>query len=460
MGGTIMQMMDWHKLIANEKLFPSSIRMNNDHDRSEFERDYNKITFSPFFRQLQNKTQLFPIPQSDFIHSRLTHSLEVSSIGKSLGHLVAKYIRTISVNLPANFEIDVANIVGAACLLHDMGNPPFGHAGEDAISSFYLQNSQKLAQYVNTNLIHDLSHFDGNAQTLRFIHTSHDLNLTIATTAATIKYPSIHNMNCIYHGKTSIFSSEIKLLEKAARICHLNRYNEDTYCRHPLAFIVEAADDICYLLLDLEDAHQIRLINYNDAEYLLLQLIESKSKDINFIKNKIKNLAAENKFSQLRSYAINILIGEMVNQFSKHYNEIMTGEYKDLIYNGKLCGLMDVFLLTESNLSRALFNISSFVKNNAYTYKPVLEIELSGYEILNYLLEQFVFAIIDHRIKPSKKVNRLLALLPEKFQANNGSLEEQIKLATDYIASQSDKYALNLYRKLKGIELPEIALLP
>lgn len=455
-----MQEMKWRKLIDNSKFYPSSVRVNDDHDRSEFERDHNKIVFSPFFRQLQNKTQLFPIPHSDFIHSRLTHSLEVASVGKSLGHLVAKKVINIDSDVPENFVRDVANIVGAACLLHDVGNPPFGHAGEDAISSFYTQHYEKLVPYLGEHLMGQLAHFDGNAQTIRFIHNSHDLNLTLSTIAAVTKYPTTYDFGNIYHGKHSIFSSERKLLNKIVETCGLNSYSKSTYCRHPLVFLVEAADDICYRLLDLEDAHKLRLINYYDVEHLLLQIIESKNKDLSFIKNTIKDLVVEDKFAQLRSYAINILIGEMVNQFIIHYKEIMSGEYKELIpNNGKLYGLMDILLKGESELSKALVGIGFFVKRNAYGYKPVLEIELAGYEIINYLLEQFIFAIINNNLKPSKRSTRLLQLLPDRFKSS-GSLEEQVMLANDYIASQADKYALDLYRRLKGIDLPEITLLP
>ena len=454
-----MKSMQWRKLIVSEKLFSSSVRVNDDHDRSEFERDHNKIIFSPFFRQLQNKTQLFPIPHSDFIHSRLTHSLEVASVGKSLGHLVAKKIKGLETDLPENFERDAANIVGAACLLHDVGNPPFGHAGEDAISSFYMQHYATLVPYLGEHLMGQLSHFDGNAQALRFIYNSHDLNLTLSTIAAVTKYPSPYDVNNIYHGKHSIFSSELNLLNKIAESCGLNRLGDSVFCRHPLVFLVEAADDICYRLLDLEDAHKLRLINYNDVEHLLLQIIESRNKNLSFIKDNIKDLVVEDKFAQLRSYAINILIGEMVNQFINNYSEIMSGEYSKLVSNQRLDGLMDLQLKDDSELSRALIAIGGFVKSNAYGYKPVLEIELAGYEIINYLLEQFIFAILHSHIKPSKRSNRLLQLLPERFKSN-GSLEEQVMLATDYIASQADKYALDLYRRLKGIDLPEITLLP
>lgn len=454
-----MHDMSWRRLIVKNKLFSSSVRVNDDNDRSEFERDHDKITFSPFFRQLQNKTQLFPIPHSDFIHSRLTHSLEVSSVGRSMGHLVAKQIALLDNDLPDNFDFDVTSIVGAACLLHDVGNPPFGHAGEDAISSFYRHNSEFLIPHLGQKLVNELSHFDGNAQAMRFIHNSHDLNLTLSTISAVMKYPTTYNKSNIYKCKHSIFSSELSLLDKVATSCGLNSYKETTYCRHPLVFLVEAADDICYRLLDLEDAHKLRLINYKDLEPLLFQIVDSKKKDLGFIKDNIKDLVVEDKFAKLRSYTINILICEMVNLFISHYKEIMSGQYDKLIVKGKLCGLMDVLLMEDSIISNSLNAIGDMVIKSAYSYKPVLEIELAGYEILSYLLHQFTFAIINNQVNPSKKDARMIQLLPERFRSN-GALDKQVMLATDYIASQADKYALDLYRRLKGIDLSEITLLP
>ncbi len=454
-----MNYMSWRRLIVKDKLFFSSVRVNDDNDRSEFERDQNKITFSPFFRHLQNKTQLFPIPHSDFIHSRLTHSLEVSSVGRSMGHLVAKQIALLDNDLPNNFDLDITSIVGAACLLHDVGNPPFGHAGEDAISSFYRDNSEFLIAHLGKKLVNELSNFDGNAQAMRFIYNSHDLNLTLSTIAAVMKYPATYNNTNIYKSKHSFFSSELGLLDKVASSCGLNLYQGTTYCRHPLVFLVEAADDICYRLLDLEDAHKLGLINYKDIETLLMQVIESKNKDMCFVKNNIKDLVVEDKFAKLRSYTINILIGEMVELFISNYTEIMSGQYDKLISKGKLCGLMDVLLMNDSIISNSLNTIGDMVIKSAYSYKPVLEIELAGYEILSYLLKQFIFAIINNHINPSKKDSRMIQLLPERFRSN-GSLDKQVMLATDYIASQADKYALDLYRRLKGIDLPEITLLP
>ncbi len=446
-----MKKMDWQKLLTKVKIYPSSLRVNDDNDRSEFERDHNKVIFSPYFRHLQNKTQLFPIPQSDFIHTRLTHTLEVASVGKSLGNLVAKKIieNKLEDSLSKSFVKDVADIVSVACLLHDIGNPPFGHAGEDAISIFFRKNFVKLESIVNKNFLMQLSHFDGNAQSLRIINKSRNLNLTLASVATVIKYPTMFNEKSIFANKHSVFETEISLFEKAAVTCGLIKRNTLEYCRHPLTFLAEAADDICYRLLDLEDAHKMGLISFSNAEDLFSQIISSKNKNLDFIKENIKYLADEDKFAKLRSYALNILIGEAVNKFIENYEEIMSGQYKKLIANDKLLGMMDIIILENSSLSEALIAISNYIKKYAYSYRPVLEIELAGYEIINFLLQQFTFAILNEDKIWHLKNEKILNLLPKQCNVN---LIEDPKEKI-----MSDKYALELYRKLNGIELPDLS---
>ncbi|MFN8770116.1 MAG: dGTP triphosphohydrolase [Neisseriaceae bacterium] len=449
--------MDWKKLLCKDKLFPSSIRVNDDNDRSEFERDLNKITFSPFFRNLQNKTQLFPKPESAFIHSRLTHSLEVSSVGRSIANLVAKKIiaNKLEDSLPENFSRDLSDIVGAACLLHDVGNPPFGHSGEDAISSFFKENSLVLSNLMDQNLVEQLSHFDGNAQVVRIIRTSHNLNVTLATIASVIKYPTVFNLNSVYKAKHSIFNSELGVLKRVVEYCGLIKLESQEYCRHPLVFLVEAADDICYKLLDLEDAHKIGLISFNDAYNLLIEIIIKKNKDAQFIQDTLKNLTIVDKFAKIRSYALNILIGEVVDKFIYYYEDIMTGDYTRMIQNHKLLGLIDLLILEDTPLSSSLKEIAKYVANHAYSYQPLLEIELAGYEILNYLLDQFTFATLEEN-QNSKRSVKLLKLLPERYESDSDDPGERLMQATDYISGLTDKMALSLYRKLKGIDLADL----
>jgi len=450
--------MDWHKLLVRDKLFASSVKVNDDNDRSEFERDINKITFSPFFRNLQNKTQLFPKPESGLIHSRLTHSLEVASVGRSIANLVAKRIidNQLEDSLPDNFQRDVTDIVGAACLMHDVGNPPFGHCGEDAISSFFRDNSPVLGEVMNPSLVAQLAHFDGNAQVIRIIRNSRNLNLTLATVASIIKYPTEFNLNTVYKHKHSIFNSEIALLDRVVNACGLIKLPTQEYCRHPLVFLVEAADDICYKLLDLEDAHRLGLVTFDKAYELMMGIIMAKNKNLTFIDEIIRDLTLEDKFAKLRSYALNILIGAVVEKFISYYADIMNGNYSRMVHQDKLLGLVDLLLLEQTAFSQSLYKIGEYIKNYAYVHKPLLEIELAGYEILSYLLDQFTFAVLEDTQSLSGRSAKLLQLLPQRYNAASKDMGERLMQITDFISSLTDKTALELYRKLKGIDLAEL----
>lgn len=451
-----MQQMNWSALLCQRKIFPSSVRVNDENERSEFERDHNKIIFSSCFRSLQNKTQLFPAPHNDFIHNRLTHSLEVAEVGKSLGSLVANRIikSKLEKNLNSDFAKNAADITSAACLLHDVGNPPFGHSGEDAISSYFRDNSIYLSKNLPTSLIDQLAHFDGNAQTLRLIRNTNSLNLTLGTVATVIKYPTIYNRNSLYGTKHSVFSSELSLLHQAMEGCGVikAKCDPETYARHPLVFLMEAADDICYRLLDLEDAHKIGVVSYTESERLMLQIIDVRRKDLGFIRDSLNSLNVDEKFSRLRSYVINILINEAVNKFIEYYSDIMCGDYSRMVRENHLLGLIDILVYEESELGDALRAINKYVQENAYGYRPVIEIELAGYEILGFLLEQFISAVIG---ATSQRNNKIIKLLPQNivFEGDNSL---KVMLVVDYLSGMTDKFAYSLYRKLKGIDFPNV----
>lgn len=450
--------MNWSLLLCQTKILPSSVRVNNDNERSEFERDHNKIIFAPCFRSLQNKTQLFPVSHDDFIHNRLTHSLEVAEVGKSLGNLVAKRIVTnnIETNLCPDFAKNSADIISAACLLHDVGNPPFGHSGEDAISSYFRDNTVYLSKKLPDIVIDQLAHFDGNAQTLRIIYNSNSLNLTLATIATVMKYPTVYNKESFYGSKHSVFNTELPLFYKAFEACGIVKEvnNPDIFVRHPLVFLMEAADDICYRLLDLEDAHKVGVVSYTDAERLLLQIINLYRDDLSFICDSLTFLNIEDKFARLRSYVINILINEAVNKFIEYYSDIMYGDYSRLIINGQLHGLIDLLIEEDSELGGALRDIYKYVKQNAYSYRPVVEVELAGYEILGFLLEQFVSAVLN---ADAKRHEKLIKLLPDGILSTESDPSLRVMAVVDYLSGITDNYAYSLYRKLKGIDFPNVS---
>ncbi|MCC2645205.1 MAG: deoxyguanosinetriphosphate triphosphohydrolase, partial [Burkholderiales bacterium] len=225
------------------------------------------------------------------------------------------------------------------------------------------------------------------------------------------------------------------------------------FVRHPLVFLMEAADDICYRLLDLEDAHKIGVVDYSEAERLLLQIINVRRSDLGFVQNSLAFLSIEDKFARLRSYVINILINQAVSKFIEYYDDIMSGDYTRLIINGKLYGLVDLIINEPTELSDALREIYKCVQQNAYGYRPVIEIELAGYEILGYLLDQFISAAIGTN---SKRFDKLMQLLPEGVMRNGFDPSLRVMIIIDYLSGMTDKSAYSLYRKLKGIDFPNV----
>ena len=251
-----------------------------------------------------------------------------------------------------------------------------------------------------------------------------------------------------------ISTHNLEVLERVASECGLIQFDDNQYCRHPLAFLVEAADDICYQLLDLEDAHKLGLISYEAAEKLLFRIVEIKRHDqLRFIQDFLSSQTSEDKFARLRSYVLNILIGEAVRKFIMYYPEIMSGNYDKLVINGKLHGLIDLLLIEQTELSQALKAINDYVQKHAYTYKPLLEVELAGYEILEYLLGKFVFAVINPNLKHN---NKLIQILPKRIRLDNLDNTARVMSIVDFLSGITDKFALDLYRKLKGIDLPSV----
>ncbi|MGO3266723.1 MAG: dGTP triphosphohydrolase, partial [Sphingobacteriaceae bacterium] len=273
--------MNWKQLLSAKRWGYESREINEQFDaRSEFQRDYDRLIFSSPFRRLQNKTQVFPLPGAVFVHNRLTHSLEVASVGRSLGRLFYNLMKKQNpeIDQQAPFLQEVGNIISAACLSHDLGNPAFGHSGEAAISSFFTDGAgQKYREMVSKEEWEDLTHFEGNANALRIL--THSFNgkdpkgfaLTYTTLAAIVKYPCAavdgHNTNSHHRKKYGFFNTEKNAFEKIATELGLKQdpSNAAGYLRHPLVYLVEAADDICYNIIDLEDAHHLRILTYQEV---------------------------------------------------------------------------------------------------------------------------------------------------------------------------------------------------
>ncbi|MGE5352696.1 MAG: deoxyguanosinetriphosphate triphosphohydrolase [Acidobacteriota bacterium] len=456
--------MNWERLLSNRRLGDigkNSFVPSND-GRSEFQRDFDRIVFSSAFRRLQDKTQVFPLPESDFVHNRLTHSLEVSCIGRSLGNLVGERILERHKDLQDNFtKFHFGEIVAAACLAHDIGNPPFGHSGEDAISEYFKHGNgrQFEARLNDVKKWHDFIKFEGNAQGFRIITKLQNptifggLCLTAATLASLTKYPKEsfipHEASELLRGqiykKHGFFQSEKELFQEVADEVGLLKNCEDDcffWSRHPLSFLVEAADDITYRIMDLEDGFHLGLESFSRTEEMLRALIdESTLKSYDGRDN-------NDKIGYLRAKAMSSLVNQLSEVFSDEEETILQGRLTD--------DLIDII-----PSAKVLKRIKDVSKEEIYSYKSVIERETAGYEVLGGLLDIFITAVnAASEGNASHKNTKVLQLLPKQFLNPGGIPEEDLYLRllriTDYVSGMTDTYAISLFRRVKGISLASI----
>lgn len=439
--------MNWSNLLSSARI--NQKKEGSLPSRSAFEQDYDRIIFSHPFRRLQDKTQVHPLPEEDFVHTRLTHSLEVSSVGRSLGKRVGEVIMQRHPELKENFSLfDFGAIVAAAALAHDLGNPPFGHAGEDAISDFFQQHStgKTYKQKVSDVEWEDLIKFEGNAQGFRILgKDEYGLKLTFATLGAFTKYPCpalfpARDKKKKSQKKFGFFQSEQQLFSDVATELQLIK-QDSAWCRHPLAFLVEAADDICYSIIDLEDGCRLGLVSFDDTVELLSGILKQK-----LDRQKLKSATGLNeKLGTLRAMAIGELIDACTTVFIAHETEILDGKFDH--------ALTDHCLYKET-----LRQISDVSVQKIYRAKHVVEIEASGHQILPGLLEEFCEAG-EHLLlnKSSRKYQNLVLLLPEEVRSaimkNPGNTYLMLRQVVDFISGLTDKHALRLYRKIKGISI-------
>lgn len=423
---------------------------NHESSRSSFEQDYDRIIFSHPFRRLQDKTQVHPLPEHDFVHTRLTHSLEVSSVGRSLAKRAGEVILQRHPNLAAEFSLfDFGAIVAAASLAHDLGNPPFGHAGEDSISDFFLHHpgGQRFRSHVSEECWNDLTRFEGNAQGFRILNKEqYGLKLTFASLGAFTKYPCTawfpaRDKKKKSQKKFGFFQSEKDAFKEVALDLGLIDNENNSWCRHPLAFLVEAADDICYNIIDLEDGCRLGLVTFEDTVELLSGILRDK------LDRKKLNATGDlnQKLGTLRAMAIGELIEASTEVFLDHEREMLNGSF-------------DEALTDLSNFSSALQEIGAVSIEKIYHAKHVVEIEASGHEVLPGLLAEFAetgMHLMERRA--SRKYNNLSLLLgPDVVSSIAASPDDHymmLRNVVDFISGLTDRHALSLYRKIKGIGL-------
>lgn len=443
--------MEWKQLISNKRFGQEHKHAERHDDRSEFKRDYDRLIFSSAFRRLQNKTQVFPLPGSIFVHNRLTHSLEVASVGMSIGNDISRRVIQKRSELKETLIEEIGTIVSAACLAHDLGNPPFGHSGEKAIQTFFSEGpGQKIKSMVSSEFWDDITHFEGNANAFRILthrfkgRRQGGFVMTYSMLASIVKYPFASSL-AGNHGKFGFFASEAESYKKIADelgiFCKSAPGEPLKYARHPLVYMVEAADDICYEIMDIEDSHKLKILSFAETEHLLLSFFDEE------IQQKIRQriideeLTDENeKVVYMRASVIGKLENECVAAFLAHEEEILAGTFEG--------SLIDHISERQKKAYKECEKISY---SKIYQSKPVLDIELSGYKIMATLMEVFV----DAAVKPSRfNSKQLLRRVSSQYDIENENLEERIMAVIDYISGMTDIYALDIYQKINGISLP------
>lgn len=449
--------MDLNNLYSSKRTGVDQIDSINE-PRSEYQKDYDRIIFSSAFRRLQNKTQVFPLPGSVFVHNRLTHSLEVSSVGRSLGSLVGKHIYETyeSSLIPKSktfYRNHLKNVLASACLCHDIGNPAFGHSGEDAMVSFFKKNIVFLKPHFTEKEYSDLTNFEGNANSIRVLTQQLNgkpkggLRLTYSTLSAIAKYPcesSAQNGGYTHRKKFGFLQSDKGTFEEIASETGMivdTSVSDLSYFRHPFVWLVEAADDICYYIIDLEDAQRLRIIETLKCEELLVDLITCLGiEDSVDCKKTLETITDKNeKISYLRSKAINSLIFKAFELYKIYFEDILQGKHNHSLFDiiAKDC--------------KALQDIVDYSVNNIYNDRSVVEIENAGYNVMYELLSHFVYPILKET--KEKSDNKALILIPHQYQTKSESNYDKVMGIVDYLSGMTDIYATELYRKIKGIDI-------
>ncbi len=454
--------MNWSNCYTTERF---GVAEGEESIRSAFERDYDRIIFSSAFRRLQNKTQVFPLPEAVFVHNRLTHSLEVVSVGRSLGKMVGDFLADLP-EVKGEREVrdfyrnQLKNVISAACLAHDMGNPAFGHSGEEAISKYFLDRASDASfrGRFDENQWEDLTHFEGNANAFRILTRQFNgrlpggYRLTYSTLAAILKYPCASpdtiRKGPKHRAKYGFFQTERAAFERVTS--KLNMRPDHTapsaFFRHPFVYLVEAADDICYSIIDFEDAHRLGILSYKQVEEVLLSVVAlRKSEDMTRVKQNLAVLQHDpnEAIAYLRAKSINYLTEACAEAFKDQHKEILEGTF-----NGAL-------IKHDPAVNEVLSHISQVSVNEIYSYESVLKIELAGFKIMSGLIEDFVEAALLDETQQQSRHRKILQLLPYqyRFKPSEGDYEKVMCLL-DHISAMTDVYALETYRNLRGISMP------
>lgn len=442
--------MNWEQLLSLKRFGDTQKRprATQDETRLGFDVDFDRIIFSSAFRSLQDKTQVIPLSETDFVHTRLTHSLEVSVVGRTLGRRVGKVLlerHPNLVDLGYTFN-DFGAIVAAASVMHDIGNPPFGHSGEKAIGEYFKTgNGAKYKNELTEKEYQDLIDFEGNANGFKILTESRvgisgGLRLSYATLGAFLKYPKESlpkkPTNHIVDKKYGFFQSEKKAFLEVVEDLGMKQKSVESisFFRHPLAFLVEAADDICYTIIDFEDGINLGLIDEEFALEYLIKLV----KDTIDIKKYHSLQHKKDRVSYLRALAIGVLINEAVDIFLANEHKILAGDFERS-------------LLDRCKYEAQINDIIKISVTKIYQSKEVVEKEVAGYKILADLLDVFITAFNNDFLGKSSNYDKLiLRMLPEEYQVNSNSIYQRIMSVCSYVSGMSDSFAIRIHKKLTG----------
>lgn len=441
--------MDWSRLISDKRLGMERFHDPRNHTRSDFQRDYDRMVFSSPFRRLQNKTQVFPLPGSIFVHNRLTHSLEVASVGRSMAKEAALRLRDMhgDSRCGTGFD-DFPDIVAAACLCHDLGNPPFGHSGEKTIATYFSEGEgQQLRERLSERQWADLVNFEGNANSFRLLthqfvgRRQGGFAMTYSTLAAMVKYPRTSMLAEPNHPKFGFFESEEPLYRRIAAELGIPELEPGRFARHPLVYLMEAADDICYQIMDIEDAHRLAILSLDEVASLFLGFFGEE--DAARMRRGMGHLDDPNeKVGYLRSNVIGALVGDCARVFAENETSLLRGELEG--------SLIDQ---ASPRLREGYGRCAAIARKKIYMAPDVIDVEIAGNRIITYLLNSLMEAVIH----PERNFSRLLLeTIPGQYDIGSDSLYTRIQGVLDHVSGMTDVYALNLFRKLNGHSLPAV----
>ena len=451
--GVRCDVMTWDRLLDDTRLGDEQGRIpdrsaghRRETGRSEFQRDHDRLIFSEPFRKLGRKTQVHPLPQNDRVHNRLTHSLEVSCVGRSLGELAGKRLHADGQLPQGVVAADVAAIVQAACLAHDIGNPPFGHAGEFAIRDWYGRRDPSFFASMRHPCVQDLNTFEGNAQGFRLLTSLVDtvgLRLTYATLGSFIKYPwSALQAPRLKPGKFSYFDSEREAFQTIAASMGLLEIEPGVFCRHPLAYFVEAADDICYAIIDIEDGIEMSLLHAAEVEDLLLSVLTPAARD-QYAQLR-QGRSERQRVRWLRGRAVDLLIEDCVASFFANVEIILQGRFHTT--------------LVEAGSSHVVAGVAAakaLAREKIFTHTRKMEIEIGAYAAVDTLLDACSNAVRELLISGagrslSYRASRILGLMGESAPNESTGLEDSYRLINDFLSSLTDNRATELAQVIRG----------